>query len=479
MRAVLILALAWPLSAFQYPGQQPPIGYPPGQGPFPGGGISVPSRGHKSKQNKKKEANEPTIEADGLVVSNDAKKLVVDVADGRTLTMTVDENTKWTKDENNIQSSQFPQWTKVHVVAAEDDESFLTVVSVKWLGQAARPVQEATPVANSQGAPTKARPPADVPEHDAVTADEDLARPTILKSPDAPDRPVLRRGKPASAGGDSDDSNTVAAAKPSLKTAPAPTTAPAKKDDDSIDFTIEDQSNAPKRTNAYDKLIGQASEWSQTFTNGLPNFLCQQNTTRYLQQSKSEGFQPVDVLTAKVLYEDGREKYSEITIGGKRTNKSMMEVGGSTSTGEFASVLVGLFEPITHTQFKFVQSTTVNREAAAIYDFKVPLQHSNWTIQVGGQTLRPAYSGSIWVKKSTSEVLRIEMQADNVPKDFPDDMVASAVDWDSVSLGTQKFLLPVHAENLSCQRGSSICSKNAIDFRDYHKYEGQSTIEFK
>jgi hypothetical protein len=109
----------------------------------------------------------------------------------------------------------------------------------------------------------------------------------------------------------------------------------------------------------------------------------------------------------------------------------------------------------------------------------VPLQHSNWTIQVGGQTLRPAYSGSIWVKKSTSEVLRIEMQANNVPKDFPDDMIASAVDWDSVSLGTQKFLLPVHAENLSCQRGSSICSKNAIDFRGYHKYEGQSTIEFK
>jgi hypothetical protein len=37
----------------------------------------------------------------------------------------------------------------------------------------------------------------------------------------------------------------------------------------------------------------------------------------------------------------------------------------------------------------------------------------------------------------------------------------------------------VHAENLGCQRGSSICTKNSIDFRDYHKYSGESTITFK
>jgi hypothetical protein len=44
--------------------------------------------------------------------------------------------------------------------------------------------------------------------------------------------------------------------------------------------------------------------------------------------------------------------------------------------------------------------------------------------------------------------------------------------------GTQQFLLPVHAETLSCQRGSSFCSRNAIDFRNYHKYTGESTVEF-
>jgi hypothetical protein len=141
--------------------------------------------------------------------------------------------------------------------------------------------------------------------------------------------------------------------------------------------------------------------------------------------------------------------------------------------------LASLFDPGRDTDFKFYRSDTIHEAAAAIYDFKVPLGTSAWSIQTGGQMLRPTYSGSLWVDKSSAQVLRIEMQADKIPKDYPLDTVQSSVDYEMVSLGTSKFLLPVHAEQLSCQRGSSFCSKNTIDFRDYHKYSGESTIVFK
>jgi len=36
----------------------------------------------------------------------------------------------------------------------------------------------------------------------------------------------------------------------------------------------------------------------------------------------------------------------------------------------------------------------------------------------------------------------------------------------------------VHAETLSCQRSSNLCAKNVIDFRNYHKYSGESNIQF-
>ena len=57
--------------------------------------------------------------------------------------------------------------------------------------------------------------------------------------------------------------------------------------------------------------------------------------------------------------------------------------------------------------------------------------------------------------------------------------IETAVDFDYISLGTpEKFLLPVHAEVLSCARGSNECDRNVIDFRNYHKFTGESTIKF-
>jgi hypothetical protein len=484
LRNLVVLAAALPLAGFQYPGQYPPgqtpTGqYPPGQyppGQYPGGqypgrgGISIPSRGHKKNQKKADQPQQPTLEADGITISNDGKKLLVGTEDGRILTMTLTPETKWTRAGNTIPSTQVIPRTTVHIAAAEDDEAFLTATTVELKKDAPREEPEAP--ANATGG-VAGRPGS----NGTPAEDEEMARPTILKAPDAPGRPVLRHGKPTVSDPTSDD---VASDSTGTKPPSKPTAASAKPaKGDGVDFTLDNDSAATKHTNKNDDLLDKTREWAMTFTNGLPNFLCRQSTTRYIEQSRSEGFQPVDLVTAKVLYEEGREKYSEITVGGKRTNKSMMEIGGSTSTGEFASVLSGLFEDRARAEFKFLQSTTVGREPAAIYDFKVPLRNSNWTIVVGGQTLRPAYSGSVWIDKASAQVRRIEMQADNIPKDFPDDTIASAVDYEEVPLGTSKFLLPVHAENLSCQRGSSICTKNAIDFRDYHKYTGESTIEYK
>jgi len=72
------------------------------------------------------------------------------------------------------------------------------------------------------------------------------------------------------------------------------------------------------------------------------------------------------------------------------------------------------------------------------------------------------------------------MQSRQMPQDFPFDKVEMACDYDFVRLGTMtQFLLPVHSENLSCQRGTSNCSRNSIDFRNYKKFGSESTLILK
>ncbi|HEX3684362.1 MAG TPA: hypothetical protein VHU83_17640 [Bryobacteraceae bacterium] len=440
-----------------------PYPYPPGEvpGPMPQGRI--PTGSGKKKQKKSDVASQPTISAEGLTTSNNGKTLVVVTQDGRRLTMSVTPQTQFTRSGATITADKIVPRTTVHIDAAEDDEAYLTAVKVDLLKDA--PVE--TPPAAHAASPGKF-----AASSETNADDEEMAKPTILQNPvDVPDRPVLHHGKPTqseSAAGT--DDTKVASSRPAAK--------PAAQNGET-DFTIDDDTPRARPNSPAEALVDKTKAWAMTFTNGLPNYVCDQLTTRYIQRSRSSGWEPLDVLTAKVVYEDGHEDYRDITVGGKKTNKSMMELGGTTSTGEFASTMHSLFSQQTNAEFKLYESTSVDGSAAAIYDFKVMLRRSDWLIKVGGQELLPAYSGSVWIDKSTGEVRRVEMQADNVPKDFPFDSIQMAVDYDKVHLGTSEFLLPVHSENLACQRGSPICTKNTIDFRDYHKYTGESTIEFK
>ncbi len=456
------------------PGQYPPGGYPPGQyppdpsnpnnPPNSGGGLSIP---HRHKKGKEGTAENPlnTIAADGFVMTTTDKKLVVVVDDGRTLTMSVDAKVTYTKESATIPSSKIQVGSFVHVVAAEDDEDYLSAVSVALLKD--------PPAATDPGASKEAAQPRAVDPQVAA----ELAKPAAT---DAPDRPILRRRKaPGANEYPEDETPAKPTATASTASASKPTPKPAPKKDTG-DFTITSEDTQHPKVAGDDEQIARSREWADTFTQGLPNYVCQQITTRYQEESRSSGWTPIDVVTAKLVVENGQEDYREITVGGKRTNKSMMDIGGSTSTGEFAGYLQALL--LTNAaKFKFSQSTVVTGTPAAIYNFTVPLitNHGLWTITVGGQSLRPQYSGAVWLEKSTGQVRRIEFQADRVPKDFPFDSVETAVDYESIRLGSGTFLLPVHAANIACRRGTSICTKNEIDFRDYHKFSGESTIVYK
>jgi hypothetical protein len=113
---------------------------------------------------------------------------------------------------------------------------------------------------------------------------------------------------------------------------------------------------------------------------------------------------------------------------------------------------------------------------AVRYDFTVKQPNSHWKTQLGGQWVTPAYRGSVWIDKKTYRALRIEMQARNVPDEFPLDTIEWVVDYSFVRIGGPEFLVPVHGENLSCWRGSTQCVRNALDFRNYRKFTSESQI---
>jgi hypothetical protein len=235
----------------------------------------------------------------------------------------------------------------------------------------------------------------------------------------------------------------------------------------------------PTNLSPKEEMIERAREWALNFTDNLPNFVCQEYVTRYVKAPNSRDWRALDVVSANVVYENGKEDYRNIAINGRQVNKKMEELPGSWSTGDFATALRNLFHPGQQAEFTYVKQSNISGLTAWVYDYKIRKENSDWHIQIENQSIVPAYTGRVWIEAKTAEVLRVERSADNIPRDFPLDQVEASNDYGFVRLATtDQYMLPTHAETLSCERGSPVCSRNTIDFRNYHKYTGEANIVF-
>src|SRR6516165_12786370 len=86
-------------------------------------------------------------------------------------------------------------------------------------------------------------------------------------------------------------------------------------------------------------LIEKARAAAFEFSQNLPNFICKEVMARYSQRGRDQ--MPLDVVSAEIIYDQGRETYRNVKIDDRPTAASLEEISGSWSTGEFASTLLG------------------------------------------------------------------------------------------------------------------------------------------
>src|SRR5262249_17815653 len=193
---------------------------------------------------------------------------------------------------------------------------------------------------------------------------DDKPLPPAQRDPDDPGPPTLKRGgtlkrRPPPA--------EVASARVSDSVPEAPAPAP---ETERPSLSREAERSVPEAT-AVDPAIASATEAAESFTETLPNYVCQQFTSRFVSTSHIPSWRPVDVVSAEVVYENGRENYRNIQINGKPVRKGMEELSGAWSTGEFGTLLRDLFSPATSAQFRYRKESAIAGMSAAVYDFQV------------------------------------------------------------------------------------------------------------
>ena len=296
---------------------------------------------------------------------------------------------------------------------------------------------------------------------------------------DDSERPILRRSPPKAQEHEADPADTPleeAKQTPEL----APEEAPAEvAEEPALEEEPQDEQASVISVDAVAQpvsLIERTREQVGAYSSQLPNFICREVMTRTIRQSRGGGWHTLDVVEADLVYEDGKEDYRNIRVGGKPQQSGMSELEGSSSTGEFASTLLSLFHPRTDAEFQFVRTTTVNGNEVAVYDFTVRESNSTWNVSADGREAKPAYKGSVWIENESARVRRLEMQAIGLPAYLSLDTVEMYVDYEPVRIGSLEYLLPAASENLACWRGTDKCARNRIEFRNYRKFGAESVI---
>lgn len=460
-----------PSSQGQYPpGQYPPGQYPPGtiRTPVPGVGIPVPEiklprrgerndpkEGEQGAQDQQDAKARLTIELgsfEGTLRKLGEKDLLLETAGHGVLEFRVLTNTKFLDTASEpVRDSLLKPGDQLKLEVNPDDPE--TALRVILLRKGSASEREAASLEVDRAS---VRSPSDV-EMEAADSQPALAgAKTIPGAAEPGDRPVVRRGQP--------DEYRNPQPEPPITREEALARAEEKSPEY---YRVQVPGSDP--------LIEEARAESISYTSKLPSFMVRQFTTRYSSASNPPDWRALDVVTVDVVYADGSEEYRDARING-RAAKHDPELSGSWSTGEFASTLNDVLSAQTKAHFERRSEDTVAGRTSVVFRFKVEQPRSHWTIRAGALSHRPSYKGHIWIDKASKRVIRIEKQAETFPAEFPFDKAEMILEYDFVRLNNRLFLLPVHSENLVCQRGTVSCTRNVIDFRNYHKFDAESEV---
>jgi hypothetical protein len=234
-------------------------------------------------------------------------------------------------------------------------------------------------------------------------------------------------------------------------------------------------------------IIREVREYALNYTRGLPNFLCTQVMrrkaapepgSRYAMRGATEpSFQTLDTLTLRLSYFEQKEDPKLIMINNSPTTQDYAKLGGATSTGEFGSLMLGVFEPGTLTHFEWDHWGTLRNKLVMVFKYTVEQSRSQWGLDYERREhIYPAYSGLIYLDKDLHVVMRVTLNADNIPPAFPIRFARTILDYEYQDISGHEYLLPYKSQ--TDMLADNILTRNETEFRLYRRYSAESEIKY-
>jgi hypothetical protein len=215
------------------------------------------------------------------------------------------------------------------------------------------------------------------------------------------------------------------------------------------------------------------------YTQSLPNYICTQYTKRHVDPTGTESWRLADTILEQLSYVDQKEIYKVVMVNDRLVAGSIQhdQLGGAKSSGEFASILHTIFDPQSQTEFGWERWTTLAGSGRAyVFHFRVGQQRYSIHHEGSKRTIVTGFHGLIYANRDSKMVMRVKMECDDIPADFPIQSVAIELNYDTFEISGQPFVLPLLSEVRS--REGKFLSWNEVSYHSYHKYSADASISF-
>lgn len=224
------------------------------------------------------------------------------------------------------------------------------------------------------------------------------------------------------------------------------------------------------------RLIEKARAIALAYTAALPDFLCTETVRRYVRP-KGVPWQVKDSFTMAVSYTGKGEAYQLLTIDGRPTNRSLEDVGGFQSEGEFGSQLRHIFRPESQARFTWQRWTNLRGRRLAVFSFRIEAKNSEYTLNNGRRRLTLGVIGTVYLDTETAVAVRVTAGSDRISSDWPVRATHSLLDYEESEVAGRRYLLPHRVDLRVTLRDSQL--RSLMEFTGYRKFSADTSVTFE
>jgi hypothetical protein len=233
----------------------------------------------------------------------------------------------------------------------------------------------------------------------------------------------------------------------------------------------------PPAAGGSEEILDQIKEKVRANLSRQPDYMCLETVDRFWRRSAASEFERLDTLHLEVGLAGDREMFA--WRGARKfSDKDLSDLVGSgaVGSGNFAMRARNVFLSGGAT-FTDRGEALVGERKALRFDYEVPARASGYRVRGAAFEAVVGFHGSFWVDAATLDLLRLEVEADDIPAELGLARTHDVLEYAPIRIGEADFILPSSSQlTMVSARGHE--NQNRTRFTGCRQYTAESRLSF-